>query len=70
VAASHVFRRVVALFLGWWLLLDFTLLLFMAFLFFLWFHLVVIRFEEKELKALTEKNMKITSAQCRNFSHR
>ena len=37
---------------GWWLLLDRTLVLFMAFLFFLWFNFVVIRFEERELRAL------------------
>ena len=43
---------VVVLLLGWWLVLDYTFLLFMAFLFFLWFNIVVIRFEEKELKAL------------------
>jgi protein-S-isoprenylcysteine O-methyltransferase Ste14 len=42
----------VVLLLGWWLVLDYTFILFMAFLFFLWFNLVVIRFEEKELKAL------------------
>ena len=42
----------VVLLLGWWLVLDYTFLLFMAFLFFLWFNLVVIRFEEKELRAL------------------
>jgi protein-S-isoprenylcysteine O-methyltransferase Ste14 len=40
---------------GWWLILDYTFLLFMAFLFFIWFNLVVIRFEEKELKALYGK---------------
>ena len=42
----------VILLLGWWLVLDYTFLLFMAFFFFLWFNLVVIRFEEKELRAL------------------
>ena len=40
------------LLLGWWLVLDYTFLLFTALLFFLWFNIVVIRFEEKELKAL------------------
>ena len=47
-----LYFAVVALFLGWWLVLDYTFLLFMAWLFFLWFNLVVIRFEEKELKDL------------------
>jgi protein-S-isoprenylcysteine O-methyltransferase Ste14 len=47
-----LYFAVVVLLLGWWLVLDYTFLLFMAFLFFLWFNLVVIRFEEKELKAL------------------
>jgi protein-S-isoprenylcysteine O-methyltransferase Ste14 len=47
-----LYFAVVVLFIGWWLALDYTFLLFMAFLFFLWFNLVVIRFEEKELKAL------------------
>jgi len=47
-----LYFAVVVLLLGWWLVLDCTFLLFMAFLFFLWFNLVVIRFEEKELKAL------------------
>jgi protein-S-isoprenylcysteine O-methyltransferase Ste14 len=47
-----MYFAVVLLFVGWWLALDCTLLLFMAFFFFLWFNLVVIRFEEKELKSL------------------
>ena len=47
-----MYFAVVVLLLGWWLVLDYTFLLFMAFLFFLWFNLVVIRFEEKELRAL------------------
>jgi protein-S-isoprenylcysteine O-methyltransferase Ste14 len=42
----------VTLFLGWWLTLDYTFLLFLALFFFLWFNLVVIPFEERELKAL------------------
>ena len=42
----------VILLLGWWLAIDYTFLLFMALLFFLWFNLAVIRIEEKELKAL------------------
>ena len=47
-----MYFAVVVLVLGWWLTLDYTFLLFIAFCFFLWFNLVVIRFEEKELKAL------------------
>jgi protein-S-isoprenylcysteine O-methyltransferase Ste14 len=47
-----MYFAVVVLLLGWWLLLDYTFLLFMALLAFLWFNLVVIRFEEKELLAL------------------
>jgi len=47
-----MYFAVVALFLGWWLVLDYTFLLFTAVFFFLWFNLVVIRFEEKELKGL------------------
>ncbi len=47
-----LYFAVVVLFLGWWLVLDYTFLLFMGFLLFLWFNVVVIRFEEKELKAL------------------
>lgn len=46
-----IYLAVVVLFLGWWLLLDYTILLLMALMFFLWFTLVVIRFEEKELRA-------------------
>jgi protein-S-isoprenylcysteine O-methyltransferase Ste14 len=45
----------VVLLFGWWLVLAYTFLLFMAFFFFLWFNLVVIRFEEKELRALYGK---------------
>jgi len=47
-----LYFAVVVLLLGWWLVLDYTFILFMAFLFFLWFNLVVIQFEEKKLKAL------------------
>ena len=47
-----LYFAVVVLFLGWWLLLDYTFLLFMALLFLLWFTMVVIRFEEQELRAL------------------
>jgi hypothetical protein len=42
----------VVMFLGWWLALDYTFLLFLTLFFFLWFNLVVIPFEERELKAL------------------
>jgi len=47
-----LYFAVVVLLVGWWLLLDYTVLLVMALLFFLWFTLVVIRFEEQELRAL------------------
>ena len=47
-----MYFAVVVLVIGWWLMLDHTFILWMAFFFFLWFNLVVIRFEEKELKAL------------------
>jgi protein-S-isoprenylcysteine O-methyltransferase Ste14 len=47
-----LYFAVVVLLFGWWLVLDYTFLLFMVFLFFFWFNVVVIRFEEKELKAL------------------
>ena len=47
-----MYFAVVVLWLGWWLLLDYTFLLFMAFFFFGWFNLVIIPFEEKELRAL------------------
>ena len=47
-----MYFAVVAIWFGWWLALDYTFLLFTAFLFLLWFNLVVIPFEEKELKAL------------------
>ena len=46
---------VVVLWLGWWLFLDYTVLLFMALLFYLWFFGVVTRFEERELRALFGK---------------
>lgn len=50
-----MYFAVVVLFLGWWLALDYTALLFMAFFFCLWFNLVVIPFEEKELHLLFGK---------------
>ncbi len=46
-----MYLAVVVLWLGWWLTLDYTFILFMAVFFFFWFNLVVIRFEEKEIKA-------------------
>jgi protein-S-isoprenylcysteine O-methyltransferase Ste14 len=47
-----LYFAVVVIFLGWWLFLDYTLLLLMALLFFVWFTGVVIRFEEQELRKL------------------
>jgi protein-S-isoprenylcysteine O-methyltransferase Ste14 len=47
-----LYFAVVVLFIGWWLLLDYTVLLIMSILFLLWFRAVVIRFEEQELRAL------------------
>jgi len=47
-----LYFAVVVLLLGWWLVLNYTFLLFMALFFFLWFNIVVIRFEEHELRAL------------------
>jgi hypothetical protein len=47
-----MYFAVVALILGWWLLFDYTFILFMAVFFFFWFTLVVIRFEEAELRAI------------------
>lgn len=47
-----MYFAVVLLWLGWWLVLDYTFVLLLAFFFFLWFNLVVIRFEEAELMTL------------------
>jgi protein-S-isoprenylcysteine O-methyltransferase Ste14 len=47
-----MYFAVVMLIFGWWLALDHTFILFMTFFFFLWFNVVVIRFEERELRAL------------------
>jgi protein-S-isoprenylcysteine O-methyltransferase Ste14 len=47
-----LYFAVVVLLLGWWLVLDYTFLLFMALLFLFLFNFVVIRFEEQELRAL------------------
>jgi protein-S-isoprenylcysteine O-methyltransferase Ste14 len=62
-----LYFAVVVLLLGWWLLLDYTFLLFMAFLFFLWFNLVVIRFEEKELKALFREEYEVYAKSVPRF---
>jgi len=49
---NPMYFAVVVLWLGWWLLLDYTVLLLMAGLFLLWFLLVVIPVEERELRAM------------------
>ncbi len=43
---------VVVLVLGWWLLLDYSFLLFSTILLLLWFNFVVAPFEERELRAI------------------
>jgi protein-S-isoprenylcysteine O-methyltransferase Ste14 len=47
-----MYFAVVVMVLGWWLVLDYTFILLMVGLFILWFNLVVIRFEEQELRAI------------------
>jgi protein-S-isoprenylcysteine O-methyltransferase Ste14 len=47
-----LYFAVVVLFVGWWLLLGYTVLVIMAILFLIWFRMVVIRFEERELRML------------------
>jgi len=47
-----LYAAVVVLVAGWWLVLDYTFLLFSAGLLALWFDLVVAPFEERELRAL------------------
>jgi protein-S-isoprenylcysteine O-methyltransferase Ste14 len=47
-----MYFAVVVMVLGWWLVLDYTFLLLLAGLLTLWFNLVVIRFEERELRAI------------------
>ena len=47
-----LYSDVVLLLLGWWLLLDYSFLLISALLLLLWFHFVVTRFEERELRAI------------------
>jgi len=47
-----LYLGVVALVLGWWLLLDYSFLLISTILLLLWFNSAVASFEEKELKAI------------------
>ncbi len=47
-----VYAAVIVLTAGWWLALDYTFLLFVVGLMFVWFDLVVAPFEERELRAL------------------
>ncbi len=49
---NPMYFAVVCLILGLWLLLDYTFLLFLAGLFVLWFNLVLIPIEQRELRAL------------------
>ena len=50
-----MYFAVVVLFVGWWMVLGYTFLLFMAGIYCLWFNLVVIRFEEIELRHMFGK---------------
>jgi protein-S-isoprenylcysteine O-methyltransferase Ste14 len=45
-----MYFAVVVMVLGWWLVLDYTFILLLAGLMALWFNLIVIRLEEKELR--------------------
>jgi len=47
-----LYLGVVLLVLGWWLLLDYSFLLFSAIILLFWFNFVVANFEEKELRAI------------------
>ncbi len=47
-----LYSDVVLLLLGWWLLLDYSFLLISTLFLLLWFHFVVTRFEERELRAI------------------
>jgi steroid 5-alpha reductase family enzyme len=47
-----MYFAVILLVAGWWLVLDYTFLLFLPVCLFLWFNFVVIPFEERELRAL------------------
>lgn len=49
---NPMYLAVVVLWLGWWLVLDYTLLMPLPAFFLLWFNLVVIPMEERELLAL------------------
>jgi protein-S-isoprenylcysteine O-methyltransferase Ste14 len=62
-----MYFAVVVLLFGWWLVLDYTFIVFMAFFAFLWFNLVVIRFEEYELRALFGKEYEIYAKRVPKF---
>ncbi|MGA1978944.1 MAG: isoprenylcysteine carboxylmethyltransferase family protein [Sedimentisphaerales bacterium] len=62
-----MYFAVVVLVLGWWLVLDYTFILLMAGLFILWFNLVVIRFEEQELRAVFGKQYESYSKSVPRF---
>lgn len=47
-----MYLAVFVMVIGWWLVLDYSLVLFMAMFLLLWFNLVVIPVEERELRAL------------------
>ena len=47
-----LYAAVMVMAFGWWLLLDYTVLLLLAAFMFLWFNFVVAPFEERELAAL------------------
>jgi len=47
-----LYSCVLLLLLGWWLLLDYSFLLFSTILLLLWFNFVVAPFEERELRAI------------------
>jgi len=47
-----LYLGVVVLVLGWWLLLDYSFLLFSTILLLMWFNFVVAPFEEKELRTI------------------
>jgi protein-S-isoprenylcysteine O-methyltransferase Ste14 len=49
---NPMYFAVFAMVVGWWLVFDYTFILWLALFLLLWFNLVVIRFEEAELKAL------------------
>lgn len=49
---NPMYFSVIVMMSGWWLLLDYTFILFMVPLLYLWYTFVVIRFEERELHEL------------------